>query len=176
MANMTFKNNLLKYLDSTSGHTWGMVTICMSRRRRMCRRFLEGPSFTALLELQGTCRESVTYRWHRSTRGLLGVYLPRNPRSFAVNRLIDTSRVSGRTQGGSLRTIDHWLVAKTNNGSRYRSISRRMTWWILSVRPTMHTVGMHIGRYPTADLDLTGTIVDTKFASESNHHRSPVEC
>lgn len=52
------------------------------------------------------------------------LYLPRNPGSFAVNRLIDTSRVPGRTQGGSLRAIDHWLVARTNNGSRYRSIFR----------------------------------------------------
>lgn len=68
------------------------------------------------------------------------LYLPRNPGSFAVNRLIDTSRVPGRTQGGSLRAIDHWLVARTNNGSRYRSIFPRMTWWIYS--PTIaHTGG-----------------------------------
>lgn len=92
-------------------------------RIRMSRRFLEG---LIVHRVVGIARHESRVD-HLSIvsigeKGPPRVYLPRNPGSFAVNRLIDTSRVPGPTQGGSLRAIDHWLVARTNNGSRYRSI------------------------------------------------------
>lgn len=82
------------------------------------------------------------------------VYLPRNPGSFAVNRLIDTSRVPGPTQGGSLRAIDHWLVARTNNGSRYRFDLPR-GWpdgYSPRDQPCTPVAAMHISLYLTAHL------------------------
>ena len=85
------------------------------------------------------------------------------------------SRVSRRAQGGSLRAIDHWLVATTNNGSRYRSIStRRMTWWIPMREWTRHApLALRIGTLERRSPISRGVpIADTKFASESNHRPS----
>lgn len=103
------------------------------------------------------------------------LYLPRNPGSFAVNRLIDTSRVPGRTQGGSLRAIDHWLVARTNNGSRYRSIFPRMTWWIYS--PTIaHTGGMHITADPSSHVYMYMYMYTREICFRIEPRHPPLEC
>lgn len=103
------------------------------------------------------------------------LYLPRNPGSFAVNRLIDTSRVPRRTQGGSLRAIDHWLVARTNNGSRYRSIFPRMTWWIYS--PTIaHTGGMHITADPSSHVYIYMYMYTREICFRIEPRHPPLEC
>lgn len=144
----------------------------------MSRRFLEG---LIVHRVVGIARHESRVD-HLSIvsigeKGPPRVYLPRNPGSFAVNRLIDTSRVPGPTQGGSLRAIDHWLVARTNNGSRYRSIFLEddlMDTLLATSRAHRWLPCIYRYTWPQISRVRIYIYIHVKFASESTPRHPPL--
>lgn len=148
---MTLDSNLLKYLNSTRGDY--AQDYARPRSRMSRRNSSKGWSFA------GVCWNCKARAGHLSiasidVRGpLVCVFTAKSQIVCCKSFNRHLSRVSRRTQGGSLRAIDHRLVATTNNGSRYRSIStRRMTWWTPLRERTMHAPLACVSVLSSADL------------------------